>query len=518
MALLKNLPAELVIAIAGLTRRKDILHLASTCHQLHQILDSQLFRSIDITVGPQPKCKEHSFRRLVHSVVSRPIIGTYVRTMNLIFNPNCGPFHEDELYPLSRDMNLSVPVKTLWELYGWSPSKEERKEMQVLLKACKQKNMASGLLAVGRSWGELILLLHYLPGLRDLHMNTNSFVSIVGFAALGKLKGGVPAGLGSLQSLTLTNKVYVEHMRLYDLEDARCCQDREGSDDGDGYTFSDYYYDMLAGCFEKPTLPAESIVPFMVLPSLANLSVSNFAADKSDTMPMIECSDSHPAPPQKLLPGCSSVATLSLTDSKLDRTFLHRMLGLFRGLNTLNYEVDAKYNDATVIFSDVVRDLVPNASTLHDLNLYTKYDVMEHSQIKPFTEPQFHLLASFTALLRLRINAMDLLGRPPTDNEPTLPINPLHSLLLPSSLESIELDLCGVRGVNWNWKQILQVLDVNSTSIVTLHRKMPNLRRIHLWQAMNYTSSRGRVLKREKVDMSSFSHAIDLEVQIIHIQ
>lgn len=369
-------------------------------------------------------------------------------------------------------------------------------------------------------WGELILLLHYLSGLRELRMDTNSFVSIVGFAALGKLKGGVPAGLCSLQSLTLINEVYVEHMRLYDLEDARRHEDySEGSNGGDGFTFSDYYYESLACFFKEPTLPAESAVPFMALPSLVNLSVSHLAADKSDTMSLIECFDSQRVKsntPRKLLPRCSPVTTLSFFYCKLDDTFMHRMLELCQELKVLTYEVDVEYNAAAVIFSNTIKSLSPVRSTLQDLNLQTNSESMtqKHSQIKFPNTSNFHLLLSLDALTHLRINAMDLLGRPPSGTELTLPLIPLHTLALPSSLEFIELDLSGVQYPNWKSKDILQVLDINADSVIPLLKRMPNLRKIHLRQGGDWGRNVGRVCSTENIDLGL---SVDLEVKVLRM-
>lgn len=519
MARWQDLSAELMIKIASLAQHNDILSLASTCYHLHLILDPTVYHSITLTVAHKPRgryrlAKERAFRQLVRSIILRPVIGTYVRSLNLIFIPNSNPLHEDLVSP--RDFNQSVLPKTLWQKYGWELTMDDKNDLKILLQACKVKDVASGLLAFANSWGELVLLLHYLPRLRDLFMDTNAFLCIVGFAALGKLNGGIPAGLQSLQSLVVTNGAYTRQMRLYGRETARRRHELfHASDDN----FDEYYDKMEAQYYVTPTFTAGAIVPFMCLPTLATLSVSHLTTYLPDTMSRLECFDSQPTtahPPQVLIHGCSSLAKLKISSSNVGSAFMSNTLGLCRGLETLDYEVDKAYNDATIMFSQVIQDLSLSQSIIKVLRLYTTYQRTENSDLELNVDSKFHLLSSLTALTQLRVNVIDLLGPPPTGKDPSIPHKPFHTLALPSSLEFIELDLSGLRD-NWQWELALQALDIQTCTILLIKKKMPNLRGIHLLQEDGRSPTPGWERARGHLDLGPVARLIGFEVQIVFI-
>lgn len=436
MAGWSDLAVELLIEIAEeLEAQEDRLNLASTSHHHRSILNSIAYR--DITIRHPYHLADaggDSFRRFARTMMLSPVLGDCVKTLHLDF------VHHFEGWVQPGVFNCSLNASELEALYRHQLRRDIADDIRLFVKITQIRGLSNGLVRACGSWGQLVLLLHHLPNLSLMAIRSDHNVQCLGYAAVGKLLGGIPAGLKSLKRMSL----------------------RYGNGEG--------------------VFDTASVVPLMVLPGLKVLSVDGFIDDNrmSAVDDLRGVNPIYPGTWVTFTPRCSSIQELRLTWSAVGINLLHDILGLVRELRIIEYTMDfPSEQDApgeeSSIFARIIDCLSPHHHSLQNLLLsdnwkqsFSSSNVMDIRSKQPMLQ--------FTSLSVLRIPALAL-ADPLTPIQLTsspYSVTPLHAFQLPESITCIEFDLVNESVAEWCPSILAEVLRFKTS---TLHSN-PNLREI----------------------------------------
>jgi len=446
MAGLHDLRPELILDICLYLSGKDVWNLCFVSRYLLVIAERLLYHS---------PCLKNEFsdydslplifpvlRRFACQVIKHPEYARLVRHLTLeLLGGECDTISGPDV------LNGECEAAEVDRFLDMQ-SADERQDLEVVMAALAEKNIPNALIVKTEWMGEVVALLHYLPNLRSLTFDAST-IGPLAHAAMGRVAGGVPAGLLSLMHLDLR--------------------------------YATVHAALLGG--ERTGFCSDAIVPFMHLPNLTTLSVDDFGgniiwrtiniagwnalmnendaddADDADDAQEVDAAVAAAAaaavaePPEfqsavpleaaLIQPGCSSITNLSFTSSFAGSRLLNSILTLPRALEKFEYQLGPSDVPAPPFMTvDLLPGLRLHKNTLTHLTLSDR-DAAGRSFARAGI--MIGSLTEFTALTHLHLPLMLLIGRPlinmntemPARSPLTDPIGPL----LPSSLVSFKLDL-----------------------------------------------------------------------------
>lgn len=251
MAGWNDLPTELTaLILQDLVLQKDVVNALVVCHRFRALLEPTLYKKVSISkpnyeydCGDENGTETPPLTSLVRTIAARPELGLLVQSLALgslgdseaadgiseveICNTDYNGRHREEM------------------LSSWG---ERASDLSIVLSAASQKGLPNGLV-LKRGRGKIVFLLHCLPNLSSLSFDCTHGLATIAYAALGRFKGGVPVGLQTVKSLTLS------------------------------------YDDTEMG------FRTEDVVPFLALPALSEILVWSFAGEEwEEFFPEVESS------------------------------------------------------------------------------------------------------------------------------------------------------------------------------------------------------------------------------------
>lgn len=182
---------------------RDILHCTSVSHQFRAIVEPILYREVHIR-GEWGEHEEihRRLRRLTRTITSRPELGLLVKHFHGSHLDEEDLGGKQRLKELAELCSSTVSGSETGELLG-SIKDEARFDVQFLLMNIERKGLPNGLLLHGGAHGVAILLLHRLEALQTLSLEMYAALPMIAFVSLEYFIGGVPAGLKSLNKLSI---------------------------------------------------------------------------------------------------------------------------------------------------------------------------------------------------------------------------------------------------------------------------------------------------------------------------
>lgn len=213
MAKWQDLPTELILYILqNLNNTRDHNSASWVSRQFHALVEPQLYSYIwilpnndlvyeadDDSNGVEDRTR--AFRHFVRTIVARPSLGAHVKTLGLA---SWEPMKTH--YDYSEDIrlcHLNLSEEESREALEDAPSDGAREDLTLIATAAVAKGLPNGMVLSAGSRGLAILLLHYVPNLKDLLIMSLNEIETVALTCFGFFDGGVPAGLLSINSIDM---------------------------------------------------------------------------------------------------------------------------------------------------------------------------------------------------------------------------------------------------------------------------------------------------------------------------
>lgn len=441
MAGWQDLPNELTSYILKIFASGVPLHHRELEELVNVLLVCRRFRAImEPIIYATPNVRSDSFDGsyetgihldigcFLRTIILRPDLGRLVKAVSIGLRDvdvySCT--YEEVTKRCSNQLDIEESEAIIQSL----PS-AERDDTRLLAHAATEAGLSNALVLQGGYPGLVILLLHHVPSLKFLSISGGHEMRIIASAALGCVRGGVPIGLQSINSLRLS--------------------------------YNDWKYG----------LDAVDALPFMTLPSLTNFTTYQFEGDGgwdmfSETKAVTEGTDeqsqpsdgendgsggygqddlvnaSRPTPFGRtyyLHPHSSAITQLHFDYTLTSFRLLDLIIALPRRLESLRYDVGM---DAKVAFEPrwMYKGLCTQKNSLKELVITSDYGNLT-SMSATRDDSVLGSLNTFSHLQHLRVPASALLFFPEDGDSP--PISPPNcsplDLLLPPSLIRLEADV-----------------------------------------------------------------------------
>lgn len=223
MAKWQDLPTELILLILqNLDSTRDPNSVSLVSRQSRALIEPQLYS--DVTIVPNiPHFREddtieddfsgeqrtRSFRRFVRTIVGRPSLGSHVKKLELASWERRVNYDYDYTDDVVR-CHLKIPDEDHEEALHAAGARFDamRDDLRTIAIAAVEKGLPNGLVLAAGTRGLAIVLLHYVPDLRELSITSRDEIETVALTCLGYFDGGVPAGLLSISTLNMVYDVY----------------------------------------------------------------------------------------------------------------------------------------------------------------------------------------------------------------------------------------------------------------------------------------------------------------------
>ncbi|KAF8309985.1 hypothetical protein DL93DRAFT_1679460 [Clavulina sp. PMI_390] len=188
--------------IASSKARKDLLSCTCVSRQFHTIARPLLFRNVHLeSAFPHRKQGIYQFFPAIHrfasAIILEPHLGKYVRRL---FVDSLGDYYRDFDVYLSR-WNQSIDEEEVQNmLSGYITGQPD---LAIILDALPGLGLSNGLVMHGRSDGIFVVLLHLLPNLQVLDIESYSGIACIACSCFGGFGGRIPAALLSISELSL---------------------------------------------------------------------------------------------------------------------------------------------------------------------------------------------------------------------------------------------------------------------------------------------------------------------------